>query len=169
MTVAESVETQPLSLPEELILMLLNEENGYFYQVAGWDLNCAVVGAALAELSLQSRIDTDLESLFLVDDTETGQPYAGPHPQRDRLRAGTTQRPVLDRTTRAPRRIHHRPASWNDSSPWTSSNTMTATSGPYPASRLPAPRCSAAASPPASSRPASATPSSTTNCRFPET
>ena len=78
MTVAESVETQPLSLPEELILMLLNEENGYFYQVAGWDLNCAVVGAALAELSLQSRIDTDLESLFLVDDTETGWPTLDP-------------------------------------------------------------------------------------------
>ncbi len=66
--------TQPLTLPEELILMLLNEENGYFHQVPGWDLHCAVVGAALAELSFLSRIDTDLESLFLVDQTETGDP-----------------------------------------------------------------------------------------------
>ena len=70
--------TQPLSLPEELILMLLNEENGYFHQVPGWDLNCAVVGAALAELSFLSRIDTDLESLFLVDQTETGDPALDP-------------------------------------------------------------------------------------------
>ena len=70
--------TQPLSLPEELILMLLNEENGYFHQVPGWDLHCAVVGAALAELSFLSRIDTDLESLFLVDQTETGDPALDP-------------------------------------------------------------------------------------------
>ncbi len=66
--------TSPLSLPEELILMLLNEENGYFHQVPGWSLNCAVAGAVLAELSLLSRIDTDMESLFLVDRTETGNP-----------------------------------------------------------------------------------------------
>ncbi|MCY3679616.1 MAG: hypothetical protein OXH66_18790, partial [Gemmatimonadetes bacterium] len=61
----EGVTTSTLTLPEELILMLLNEENGYFHQVPGWRLNCAVVGAVLAELSLLSRIDTDLESLFL--------------------------------------------------------------------------------------------------------
>ena len=64
--------TQPLSLTEELILMLLNEETGYFHQVHGWELNCAVVGAVLAELSLLSRIDTDMESLHLVDKTPTG-------------------------------------------------------------------------------------------------
>ena len=75
MTVAkEALAVQPLSLPEELILMLLNEQNGYFHQVPGWDMNCTVVGAALAELSLQSRIDTDMESLHLVDRTETGDP-----------------------------------------------------------------------------------------------
>ena len=70
--------TQSLSLTEELILMLLNEENGYFHQVPGWNLNCAVVGAVLAELSLLSRIDTDLETLFLIDDTETGEPALDP-------------------------------------------------------------------------------------------
>ena len=70
----DNVTTQALSLPEELILMLLNEENGYFYQVPGWTLNCVVVGAVLAELSLLSRIDTDLEALFLIDGSETGDP-----------------------------------------------------------------------------------------------
>ena len=74
----ERLTTQKLSLPEELILMLLNEENGYFHQVPGWDLNCAVAGAVLAELSLLSRIDTDMESLFLVDKTETGDPALDP-------------------------------------------------------------------------------------------
>ncbi len=70
----DSVTTQPLGLPEELILMLLNEENGYFHQVPGWNLNCAIIGAVLAELSLQSRIDTDVNSLFLLDAKETGDP-----------------------------------------------------------------------------------------------
>ncbi len=74
----QGLTTQPLSLPDGLILMLLNEENGYFHQVPGWDLNCAVVGAVLAELSLMSRIDTDMESLFLVDETETGNPALDP-------------------------------------------------------------------------------------------
>ena len=70
----EGVTTQALSLPEELILMLLNEESGYFHQVPGWNLNCTVVGAVLAELSFMGRVDTDVESLFLVDRTETGDP-----------------------------------------------------------------------------------------------
>ena len=78
MTVSGATTTQPLSLPEELILMLLNEETGYFHQVPGWDLNCAFVGAALAELSLTSRIDTDEESLFVVDRSETGNPALDP-------------------------------------------------------------------------------------------
>lgn len=66
--------THQLSLLDELILMLLNEENGYFHQVPGWDLNCAVIGAALAELSLLSHIDTDMESLFILDANPTGNP-----------------------------------------------------------------------------------------------
>ena len=63
-----------LSLPEELVLMLLNEESGYFHQVPGWSLNCTVIGAVLAELSLRFRIDTDTESLFLTDKSPTGLP-----------------------------------------------------------------------------------------------
>ena len=74
----EGLTTQPLTLTQELILMLLNEETGYFHQVPGWHLNCAVVGAVLAELSLRSRIDTDMESLFLVDESETGNPALDP-------------------------------------------------------------------------------------------
>jgi len=65
---------QPLSLLDELILMLLNEENGYFYQIPAQKMNCTVIGAALAELSLLSRIDTDTESLHILDPTETGNP-----------------------------------------------------------------------------------------------
>ena len=58
--------------------MFLNEDNGYSHQMPGWDLNCAVVRAVLAELSLLLRIDTDMESLFLVDNAETGDPALAP-------------------------------------------------------------------------------------------
>ena len=71
----ETVTTQQLGLPEELILMLLNQEDGYFHQVPGWNLNCVLIGAVLAELSLMHRI---LDSLFLVDKTETGNPVLDP-------------------------------------------------------------------------------------------
>ena len=70
----QGLSTQQLGLTEELILLLLNEETGYFHQVHGWALNCAVVGAVLAELCLLERIDTDMESLLLVSRTETGDP-----------------------------------------------------------------------------------------------
>ena len=70
--------TGPLTLIDELVLTLLNEESGYFRQVPGWNLNCAVVGAALAELSLLGRIDTDMESLMLLDGTATGDPALDP-------------------------------------------------------------------------------------------
>ena len=58
--------------------MLLNEETGYFRQIPGWNLNCAAIGAVLAELSLVARIDTDMTSLILLDETETGDPILDP-------------------------------------------------------------------------------------------
>ncbi len=75
---AGSVATRTLSLVDEFLLTLLHEEAGYFHQVPGWDLNCAVVGAALGELSLRSRIDTDVESLILLDETPTGDVVLDP-------------------------------------------------------------------------------------------
>ena len=73
-----SVTPQKLSLPEELILMLLNEQTGYFHQVPGWNLHCAIVGAVLAELSLRARIDTDLDSLILIDRSLTDDAILDP-------------------------------------------------------------------------------------------
>ncbi len=70
----DSIESQSLSFLDEFILMLLNEESGYFYQIPTQRMNCAVIGAALAELSIISRIDTDMESLLVLDPTETGNP-----------------------------------------------------------------------------------------------
>ena len=74
----ESVKAESLSLVDELILMLLDEKGGYFHQVPGWQLNCAVVGGVLAELSFLSRLDSDLTSLYVVDRAETGDPVLDP-------------------------------------------------------------------------------------------
>ena len=88
----EGVTTQTLSLPEELILMLLNEESGYFHQVPGWDLNCTVAGAVLAELSLLGRIDTDADAVCtggcVVNSYRPPDPHGVPH----RNAAGTYAR-----------------------------------------------------------------------------
>lgn len=67
-----------MRLVEELILLLLNEETGYLEHVRGWDMACALAGSALADLSLEFRIDTDLESLKLLDSTETGDELLDP-------------------------------------------------------------------------------------------
>ncbi|MDE2719219.1 cytochrome P450 [Candidatus Palauibacter polyketidifaciens] len=74
----ESLKVESLSLVDELILMLLDEKGGYFHQVPGWQLNCAVVGGVLAELSFRSRLDSDLTSLYVVDRDETGDPVLDP-------------------------------------------------------------------------------------------
>lgn len=63
-----------LNIPQEFIMSILNEQTGYFHQVEGWTLNCATIGAVLADLSLKSRIDTDEDTLFVMDSKETGEP-----------------------------------------------------------------------------------------------
>ena len=78
MTLTEGVMTRSLTLIDELVLTLLNEESGYFRQVPGWNLNCAIIGGALAELSLIGRIDTDMMSLILMDKKPTGDPALDP-------------------------------------------------------------------------------------------
>ncbi len=60
---------------QELVLLLLNEDSGYFHQVPGWNLNCAVAGAGLAELALSGRIDMDLDHLFIADPAITEDPH----------------------------------------------------------------------------------------------
>ena len=70
----ETASPHALTLPQELILLLLNEESGYFHQVPGWNLHCAVAGAVLAELSLQGQIDTDIDRLIVLDTTPSNAP-----------------------------------------------------------------------------------------------
>ncbi len=59
----------PLRFAEEIILLLLNDDDGRFARVPSWSMDYALAGAVLMDLALENRIDTDLERLVLVEST----------------------------------------------------------------------------------------------------
>ena len=63
----------PISLTEELILLMLDERIGYIEMGPGWGFSCVMAGAVLADLALGRRTDSDLENLHLIDSTPTGE------------------------------------------------------------------------------------------------
>ncbi len=63
----------PLSLPEELLLLLLNDSTGKINIRQQLALDVALGGAVLMDLALHSRIDSDLTNLWVTKkDTPTG-------------------------------------------------------------------------------------------------
>ena len=68
----------PIRLTEELVLLMLDEQSGYIEMVPDWDFSCVMAGAVIADLALESRIDTDLEALHLIDPTPTGDGLLDP-------------------------------------------------------------------------------------------
>ena len=61
-----------LSIAEEALLLMLHDSDGTFIKVPDWTMRYALSGAVLMDLALKDRIDTDLESLSIVDSTPTG-------------------------------------------------------------------------------------------------
>lgn len=62
-----------LSLVEEIVLLLLHDEKGEFIEMPASQVQAVIAGAALMDLALRNRIDTDLQhltvtSLVPVDD-----------------------------------------------------------------------------------------------------
>ncbi len=72
------IEETPICIAEELILLMLNEQSGYLEMVPSWDFSCVMAGAIIADLALIGRIDTDLESLYVIDPTPTGDELLDP-------------------------------------------------------------------------------------------
>jgi golgi phosphoprotein 3 len=68
----------PLTMPEELILLMLDDRSGRLHEMAGPASGYAVAGAVLAELALRNRIDTDPQRLFVADPTPTGDSILDP-------------------------------------------------------------------------------------------
>ncbi len=67
-----------LRFAEEIILILLDDENGRFVRIPRWSLNYALAGGILMDLAMENRIDTDLENLILVDSTPVGDSLLDP-------------------------------------------------------------------------------------------
>ena len=63
---------------EELLLLLHSDDSGYFIPIPEWKMSCALAGSVLMDLALDNRIDTDLETLTLVDATPTGDELLDP-------------------------------------------------------------------------------------------
>ena len=58
-----------LRFAEELLLLLLDEQSGDLITLPAQTLDLALAGAVLMDLQRESRIDTDLDALFLADAT----------------------------------------------------------------------------------------------------
>ncbi|MCY3811054.1 MAG: cytochrome P450 [Gammaproteobacteria bacterium] len=75
MTATERREIEPatdLTLGEEILLLLVEEDTADLRPVPPWSMACALAGATLMELSMQGRVDTDRHDLTLLDKTPTG-------------------------------------------------------------------------------------------------
>lgn len=63
-----------LSIPEEVLLLTLDDETGRPLGVPAQAVALALAGAALMELALAGRLDSDLDRLFLADARPVGDP-----------------------------------------------------------------------------------------------
>lgn len=61
-----------ISLIEEFLLLTLEDSGGEFDSVPEIYLSCGVAGAALMDLALRNRINSDLAGVFAVDASPTG-------------------------------------------------------------------------------------------------
>lgn len=61
-----------LTMPEEILLLLLDDETGKPVGLPGPAGDLALAGAILMELALAGRIDTDLDRLVVVESRPTG-------------------------------------------------------------------------------------------------
>ena len=66
-----------LRFVEEIILLLLRDD-GRFVNVPSWTMDYAVAGGVLMDLAMENRIDTDLNSLVLIDATPVGDGLLDP-------------------------------------------------------------------------------------------
>ena len=63
-----------LTFPEEVVLLLLDDEEGVFLSVGKNTLDLALTGSVMMELAFADRIDTDSERVMVFDRAPTGSP-----------------------------------------------------------------------------------------------
>lgn len=69
---------EKFSLLEELLLLTLEDRGGEFDKVPEAFLVCGIAGGALLDLSLRGKLDSDLNSVWAVDASPTGDPILDP-------------------------------------------------------------------------------------------
>ena len=67
-----------LRLAEEIMLLLLDEAGGAFTRMPALQRDYALAGSVLLDLTLESRIDTDPERLFVLDPEPVGDDLLDP-------------------------------------------------------------------------------------------
>ena len=67
-----------LRLAEEIMLLLLDEAGSAFNRVPALQRDYALAGSVVLDLTLESRIDTDLERLFVIDPEPLGDDLLDP-------------------------------------------------------------------------------------------
>lgn len=67
-----------LKFAEEIVLLLLHDDDGRFVNVPNWSIRYALAGAVLMDLAMENRIDTDLETLSVIDSTPVGDSLLDP-------------------------------------------------------------------------------------------
>ncbi len=61
-----------MTFPEEVVLLLLDDEEGVFLSIGKNTLELGLTGSVLMELALADRLDTDLERLIIINREATG-------------------------------------------------------------------------------------------------
>lgn len=64
--------SKPLTLAEELVLVALDDDSGALIRLPPYSLEVAVAASIVMELTLEGRIDTDPQRLFLLSSAPTG-------------------------------------------------------------------------------------------------
>ena len=67
-----------LTVPEEFLLLTLKDEDGGFVDIPLEYQRAGFLGAAIMELGLQGRLDSDLNRVWVVDGTPTGNASLDP-------------------------------------------------------------------------------------------
>jgi hypothetical protein len=67
-----------LTVPEEFLLLTLKDEDGGFVDIPLEYQRAGFLGAAIMELGLQGRLDSDLSRVWVVDNTPTGDASLDP-------------------------------------------------------------------------------------------
>lgn len=67
-----------LTVPEQFLLLTLNSETGDFVKIPGEYSRAGFVGAALMELALAERIDSDVDRVWVNDPSVTGDASLDP-------------------------------------------------------------------------------------------